>query len=752
MLSRRKFLQANVAGLTVPIVGSVARAAGRASAAESPAPTASITRDFWNDWPQYLTAKMNEARARRKAALAAVRTPEQARQRVEMIRAKVWELIGGPFEKTPLNPKITGTLERGEYRIEKVIFESMPEVYVTANLYVPRSPSADGPFPAILAPLGHAENGKAYRNYQYVFQTLARLGYVVLAFDPFGQGERHQYLDAKTGRPRLGPTEEHSQAGVPLLLLGATFAQYRAWDGIRALDYLLSRPEVDPERIGCTGHSGGGTMTMVLCALEPRIHAAVEVEGNSENLAGPHYEPPGAIADAEQNLVGSLAVGLDRGDLLAAFAPKPLLICYTPQDGGATYSPVHEEASREIFGELKHLYGLLGAGENVELFASPFPHDFGFPNRHATYDWFNRWLGKKGQKADEAEFDSIPEASLNCTETGEVLTALRGRTVVQVNVQRMQKVAAPGAFRVAGVNEKTAREQIRADLQSLLALPSQRSPLQPVVLSITKGQGLVIEEFVFRSEPLIRIPGWLLKPEGNAGRLPTVLYVAEHGRDGVLQETSEMYALARQGYTVCAIDMRGVGISTPHYPSKGPLFYGYDDPDIRSGYAWACLTLGKPALGQRVWDVLRSLDYLETRAEVDPARVHLLGVQAGGLAALMAAVLDARPRAILLDGVLADFRSVVESEDYSLRLPWFVFGLLRRFDLPDLVAALAPRSCWLVNSVGPDGETMLEQNVKNRYQNATENYSKLASSERLRFLVRPDQEKAKTLSEWVGSR
>jgi len=168
---------------------------------------------------------------------------------------------------------------------------------------------------------------------------------MVLPFDPFGQGERLQYLDARSGKSLYGPTGEHDQAGRPMLLLGSQFAEYRVWDSIRALDYLLSRPEVDPERIGCMGQSGGGTMTMYLAPLEPRIKVAVESDGNSENVAGPSYAPPGAVDDAEQNLAGSLPEGLDRGDLLLAFAPKPLLILYSRTDSGLTYSPTYEEGT-----------------------------------------------------------------------------------------------------------------------------------------------------------------------------------------------------------------------------------------------------------------------------------------------------------------------------------------------------------------------------------------------------------------------
>jgi len=758
MLSRRKFLQTNAAGLALPLTVPGPRAIPALHAAQSSAANPLLSRDYWNDWPLYLTAKVNLARAHRMAALERLQTVAQVQQRSLAIRSRVWDLLGGQLEKTPLNSQQVGTVERKTYRIEKVIFESQSQVYVTAHLYVPAAgnPNARPPFPGIVASLGHTSNGKEYRNYQYAYQTLARLGYMVLAFDPFGQGERQQYLDPRTGASRYGPTGEHSQAGQPLLLLGANFAQYRAWDAIRALDYLLSRPEVDPERIGFTGHSGGGTMTMYLCALDPRIQAAVEVEGNSENFAGPHYDPPGAVADAEQNLVGGLAVNaggpedpliVDRGDLLAAFAPKPLLMCFTLQDSGTTYSPTYAEGTQEIFQELKKVYGIMSAQEKVQLFASTLPHDLDFFNRRATYAWFNRWLGKIDVGTVEDEFESSPAAELNCTRTGQVLTSLGGRSVLQINRDRAQVTVPRSPFRGSPDNPAAGKQAIRASLIRLLALPTERGPLDGRILSSVTGQGMTIEEFEFHPEPEIRLLGWFIKPSGHPGPLPTVVYISEHGKNHVVAEPNDISALVPKGVAICAIDLRGLGISSPRSPKAGPLFYRGEH--AQSGYAWAGLTIGKPVLGQRVWDVLRCLDYLETRSDVDQSRINLLGVAGGALAALMGGALDDRPRSIALDHSLSDFRSVVDSEQYSLNLSWFVFGILRELDLPDLVASLAPRPCWLLNSTGPRGEALSMSAIEDRYKTARDSYARLGAGDQLRFLVQPDLELTNSLVKWL---
>ena len=298
-----------------------------------------------------MARNMNQSRESRLALLATIRSKAQVEARNSAVRSQLWQLLGGRPEETPLNPRITGTIERTNYRIEKLLFESMPQIYVTANLYVPTT--GKPPFPAILAPIGHSPNGKAAIRYQYTYQNLARKGYMVLTWDPFGQGERIQYLQPGTNHTRFRAISmEHTQAGRPMTLFGDGLALYLAWDGIRGLDYLLT-----PTR----GRSAENWLhrsirrrndDYVPGALDPRIHAAVAIEGAFANEAGPYYDPPGAISDAETDLVGSLPLRIDRGDLLAAFAPKPLLVCYTKNDEGQTYGPMNTEAIRENYEEL----------------------------------------------------------------------------------------------------------------------------------------------------------------------------------------------------------------------------------------------------------------------------------------------------------------------------------------------------------------------------------------------------------------
>jgi cephalosporin-C deacetylase-like acetyl esterase len=692
MTSRRNFLQAGAVVLAG--VGAAAPQGHSDSPGELTVAAPSFHREYWNDWPAYLTESIEKARERRLAILRKITSRGLAEERVSFVREQVWKLIGGQPERTPLNVQSAGTLNKTGYRIEKLIFESQPKLYVPAHLYLPANTTT--PRSAILAPLGHALNGKGFRSYQTLFQNLARKGYVVMTFDPYGQGERLQYLDKVTGKRRFSSTGEHDQFGIQALLLGTTCTQFEVWDCVRALDYLVSRPEVDHARIGCAGHSGGGTLTMYLSALEPRIHVAIEVEGHTENVAGPKFDSPGAYADAEQNLVGGLPIGIDRGDLLCAFAPKPLLLCYSEQDAGTTYSGTYVEGTKEIFSDLKTAYGLWGAQQKVGLYASRLPHDYDYGIRRATYGWFNQWLNHGSGDSAETALEVIPDAELNCTPTGQILTSLGGRTPVDINTAKLRD------FEARYAQHALLPRNVLKQLGVTLGLPERISVSSARRISTNDRGDLVAEEFEFQSEPLIRTPGWLLKQTGVSQKLPVVIYLSDSGKDVLLDGENEIPELTKRGFAVCSLDLRGSGATTPKFPVGGPQFFG---PALDVAYGWTNLVLGKPILGQRVRDLLAGIQYLRTRPDLDGARIGIYGAGSAGIVALIAAAID-RMVSVLLERTLTDFASMVESTDYHLPLSYVTFGLLRDFDLPQVAAALSPCPLWLVNPVGANGEAL----------------------------------------------
>lgn len=368
--------------------------------------------------------RANESRRR------LVVTPEQWLARETELRGAFVEALGGFPARTPLNARIVGTLEGKAYSIDKLMLESRPNFLVTANLYRPRV--LDAPVPGILVPCGHSANGKAAAKYQEVGIALALNGMVALIYDPVSQGERVQYFDPAIGVSRVGPcTSEHSQMDNQCDLIGANIAQYRIWDGIRCLDYLETRPEVDPERLGCTGCSGGGTLTAFISALDTRVKAAVPVCYLTSREA---QQATGGIADGEQNLFGCLQVGFDEHELAAMVAPRSLRIGAAVED----FFPI--EGTREVAAFCRQVWGLFGLDEHFDLFEGPGGHGYSDQIREAAVEWFGRIFDLATRPTPTAELVR-PDEELYCTATGQIVVDTDTRKVFEVNVEAFERLA-----------------------------------------------------------------------------------------------------------------------------------------------------------------------------------------------------------------------------------------------------------------------------------------------------------------------
>jgi cephalosporin-C deacetylase-like acetyl esterase len=699
-LTRRRFLECAGAVAAAGGLGRSARAAGQPQASRpiSGAPGVELNvdgaglPDYSHDLERYLVRLANDARERRQRIVQGITTPQGVLDRQKAVVSELWKMLGDPPEKTPLNPRVTGKIERPGYRIEKLTFESRRRLYVTANLYVPSTP---GRHPAILAPLGHSTNGKAWPSYQKLFSNLARKGYVVLAYDPFGQGERIEYPGSRPGESTIpgGGTGEHEYAGRRLILLGVNFGLFRAWDGIRGIDYLLTRSEVDPERIGCCGQSGGATLTQFLAALDSRVRVAVVSEGNTEDLAEANVEPPGSADDAEQNIVPALARGIDRADLLYAFAPRPLLIGITLHDAGHTYSPEYVSGSLDLADEYKRAYGLLNAAERVSLLATTVRHGYVYEMRRATYGWFNRWLEMTGGDDKETSQSVEPETSLMVTPSGFVTTSLGGETALSLTQQTAEALHTPAS---------RGAEDVRTRIRAVLSIEASRGEaLAERVLATIRKPGYRAEQFEFTSDREIRIPGWLLTPDNAGPSTPTVLYVGEGAAWSSTAEDAFAERLcAKVGCRVAAIDVRGRGDCAVAYPHRG-RFYFPERMDDEAYLTWFTLMLGRPILGGQVYDTLRALDYLRLRNAGGP--IFLVGDGPHGVMALYAAALDEAVAGVALRRTISDYRSLAVAERYTQPFGIYAYGVLREFDLPDVARAAAPRPVLLLDPVTPAG-------------------------------------------------
>src|SRR5512137_402825 len=352
-MNRRQFLMAVPGGI------ALAQTKGGRQAAAPGFPGVAY-RDYSRCLPDYLRGLAADAYQLRERALAGLTTKEAIRARQKLARETFWKLVGGMPERTPLNARTVGAFDRPGYRVEKIVYESRPGFHVPGNLYIPTGQRP--PFPGILFQMGHSNNGKSYAEYQRCCQGLVKLGFLVLAFDPMGQGERVYYPDSSGIRTRLRSSDdEHTVPGKQMLLYGDTSSRLQVWDAIRSLDYLESHPMVDPKRLGSTGQSGGATLTMLLVCADERLAAAVECMGNTENIACPNFNPPGSTDDAEQNFIDSGPLGFDRWDLLYPLAPKPLLVTVSDKDFFGTYSPEYISNGWTEFQKLRKVYELLGA-------------------------------------------------------------------------------------------------------------------------------------------------------------------------------------------------------------------------------------------------------------------------------------------------------------------------------------------------------------------------------------------------------
>ncbi len=656
-----------------------------------------LYRDYSRCLPDYLRFLAARAYGRRNRAIAELTTSEAIRKRQRWVRETFWRLAGGRPRRTPLNARVVGVLERAGYRLEKVVYESQPGLFVPANLYVPTR--GRPPFPGVLFQLGHSLAGKAAPAYQKCCQGLARLGYVVLTFDPMGQGERRGH--SREYLQRLAHHDgEHTIPGRRMLLTGDTATRLMVWDAVRSLDYLASRSEVDPTRLASTGNSGGGTMTMMLAAVDDRLAAVAASCPNTENVASAQFDPPGAVDDAEQNFIGAGPVGFARWDLLYPLAPKPCLILVSDKDSFGTYSPAYISNGWEEFQKLRRVYEILGEPEHVAWYATPLPHGLAYNMRLEIYEWLNRWLKNTPDPVvSEPPVNPEEAEALWVAPDGDVVRSLGGETPFTLNRRRAARVRVPPA------------------VADLIRLPGAERP-SPSLRARTLGRAEFLRCDVAAldvpSAEKVSVPAWLFLPRKADSSKPAVIALEPGGRNARWREGQLYQSLAAEGLLVCLPDLRGIGDLEPAYPAGNPRrarrYHNQED------FAWASFVLGKPLLGQRITDLLAVVAAVRN---LDAAAGRRLVVAAQGMMtvpALFAAALDEHIHSLYLAGGLVSYRSIVEIEQADHPFANYLPGVLLAADLPELVASLAPRCVHLAGAVDATGRTLKPDQVRAVYR------------------------------------
>lgn len=679
-LSRRTLLQH--AGLGV-LGYSLAGAAGSVPtegkkksvpAAQAPVPPPALVplNRFGRMMQEYYVERLRATERAANARRAALRTRADAEAYVRDVRARIARSFGPWPAKSPLNPRVTGVLVRAGYRVEKVIFDSRPDFPVTANLYLPAG--RGGPWPGVIGTCGHSANGKAAEAYQSFAQGLARLGYVVLLYDPIGQGERLQHVTADL-QPRHGTgTTEHLYAGARMGLVGEFLGSWFVWDGIRALDYLLTRPEVDPRHVGVTGNSGGGTQSTWLCGVEARFTMAAPscfVTTFRRNLEN---ELP---ADTEQCPPSALALELDHSDYLAAMAPKPVLLLGQQKDY------FDARGLEEAHGRLQQLYRLLGAPDNLGLFIGDDYHGYSQANREAMYRWFSR-VTQIAPANREPALQLEKDEDLWCTPRGQV-GGLRPQTILSFT--------APLAHTLAAQRGPLEGARLRQAVADALRLPARVGPPDYRILRPSTGRRYPKRHaatYAVETEPGITAIVYRLAQDPLLSRPPregtrAVLYLAHASADAELRAEPLVAALiaAEPAVPFFAADLRGMGESQPttgDYRSAYGSDYFYAAHATMYDYTYGA---------QRTHDVLRLVEWLQACGH---SEIHLVAKGWAALPGTFGAVLADAIVQVTLKNALLSYTAVAVAEEYRWPLSALPHGVLKHFDLPDCYRFLARKS------------------------------------------------------------
>lgn len=632
---------------------------------------------------------------KREATIAGLTTREQWQKRQAEVRAKLAKAVGTFPEKTPLNPVVTGTLKKEGFTVEKLYYESRPGYHVTAAMFIPDKRQEKAP--AIIFCSGHSDNGFRSEAYQHIILNYVKKGFIVLAFDPIGQGERIQY---KPDELKKGATGEHSYAGVQSFISGVPPANYFIWDGIRTVDYLLTRKEVDPTRIGIAGRSGGGTQSAYIAAMDDRILAAapecyITTFDKLIRSNGPQ--------DAEQNLMYGLENGIDMADYLEVRAPKPALIVATTRDIFAI------QGARDTYHEAKKAYQAFGKADQLQMTEDDAGHASTLKNREASYAFFQKYLNNPGSPVD-LKVEILTDRELYATPDGKVIPFLKGESIFSLN----EKYAKQLVDKRAG-NRKQAtnfRDELRKKVISVSGFTKPMGKNDVVFSGRMHRPDYAIEKYLVRGSGDYYIPVLWLKPEKKSGT--AILLLDEQGKTQAVQKENLADQMASQGFEVVVPDLSGIG-------ELGSGFIKGGDSVIEgiplNLWFFGILT-HKTLVATRAEEIAILADFIRksgtpkmtiTAAAVGTLTSDLL--HAAGIANPFNKLVLVRP--------LVSYQSITEERLYKVKFASSaVPGALADYDLPDLVEMLSSQGLLLINPLTAAGNEVGQDQADSIYQRA----------------------------------
>ncbi|HLF33567.1 MAG TPA: acetylxylan esterase [Cyclobacteriaceae bacterium] len=690
--------------------------------------------DSPNSLYRHLSAQACSLLKNRSDEISRIKTLDAWQARQKNVRLILNNLMGPFPPKTPLNARVLKTIENKNYRIEHIVFESQPGFYVTSSLFIPKG--LKGKAPVIIYCSGHTEEGYRSPVYQYAILNLVSKNFIVFAFDPVGQGERKEYYDPDSGNSKVGrATREHSYAGAQAFIAGSSEARYMIFDGIRAIDYLVSRKEVDPARIGITGRSGGGTQSAYIAAFDERIHASAP-ECYITNFTrliqsiGPQ--------DAEQNFYHGITGGIDHPDLLEIRAPKPALMITTTNDFFSI------QGARETEKEVSLIYKAYGKEGNFRQVEDIMEHASTQKNRIAMYNFFQEHLNNPGN-ADDEQVELLSPEELKVTETGQVSSTFHGETIFSLNAKESEKLR--DKLNVSRQNIQQHLSSIISEAKVLSGFLEPGTVEEPVFAGRYRRDGYLVEKYFLKGEGEYFLPYLLMVPDHPNNK--AVIYLHPSGKKSEAAPGGKMEWMARQGFVVMVPDLPGTG-ELGSGTFIGDSDFELNDEKVISYNIWfASVLTGRSIVGLQAGDVRRLTRALKEHHGVN----EIYGVAEKSLSPLLMHIsaFDHSIVRVALIGPYTSYASIVMNRFYN---PGFIFGTvagaLTAYDLPDLAASLAPRKLMMINVTDGMGEPAPPELIEKELSFVKTSYSSKQADDNL--VIRKCESKEsilEALSEWL---
>jgi dienelactone hydrolase len=662
----------------------------------------------------YIDAIARKDLAERTKTVAAISDKAGAEARKAYDRKTILDLIGGLPPRVPLNAKSYGTVQGDGFTVERVMYESQKGFKVTAAVYIPKG---KGPFPAVLVTPGHGANGKIANRTSA--GLLARAGIMAMTWDLTGMGERLQYYDPDLEVSRVGAaTSEHSMEFWQTQPVGGHVARYFIRDAMAGLDYLSSRKDVDKTKLAALGCSGGGTVTAYLAALEDRLKAVgtacyITTIDQLWIKQGPQ--------DAEQSIPGFVSHGLDLPDWVEAAAPKPYAIISTTED------MFPYAGAQTAYNEAKRFYGLMGAEDKITWITGPGPHGNLGPIYDQIVAFYTKWLKNDPARRPTDPVNLPSDEDLTMTRTGQIMTSIPGAVdFQQVNARYAATVIKPHPMVKTAAQATALRTRLKSDIQSLLhttVMPGGAPPAVRVV-STSEKDGVRLQTLRLRMADGLETDGLYAAPVAS-GRHPATLVLTKDQPNTAL--TNQVTGLAKAGRAALALTATGAG---PEGPLKGSLLGDWNLMALR------LMAVDKTPLGMRLDDAVQAMDWLSAQGEVDPKAITAYGLGVGGPLALHLAVIDDRVAGVITDGSLLTYRMAVDQPIQKLLPDVLPQGVLRHYDLGDLILAAAPRPVTLANAEDAVGQPLFPRQIKAALSYVNQADAALGAPNRLKLAER----------------